>query len=1172
MQALKLYDRTVNREKNASMLPLTAVIVGADFRIPVKIVNYHAFGACLKLDGHKEIEKKSLSSCELELSIGKIRTHKNLKFRLAWTDDSGLIGIQFAEDGIRIFNRALRTRLPKFLVASVQSIDPLEPQRRIYLRVQDLSTTGMLLATSLSNKHLLPGMSLKKSTLSLPDLPDLAIELTIQNCQVSSNGQEFLIGASVSKSSAEYSELVTRFLKTTGLLALSESSTTQDLQTLRKIKTTSKFLTFRIIEKDEDYQRVLQLRFDAYRAHGKTLVGESRKDQGKGLAEEGIVLGAFLGSKLVGSVEIRLSDRHSLRLLPYLENHNKTQILTSKVLEINKLAIHPAFSGSDVLIGIIQKIHYIGTINDSPTVLLCATDKLVPLYLRAGAEQMGIRFEHPKLANQFLNIMTIQKETYQFSKDMNPYSWSLIYKAVSDYMNEIGLLQPSNWSFREKLLYSTTKTFVSMRNILVKILPPPKNTSDRETKEKANSIDEKADKINPQLLKQHVSTSVALPYVLASDQILGESRTNEILNTLQITRKYLEDPTYWVSSMFFDLFFEHFTKFSSISKLAREAAKISFSPKRMGIKYYLMKLMKTPQHAFARLPEMMNRLNRTRVYDVVELTRQHAVVKVSAPDRSIVSNRREICENWELSIKCFNKLVSGAEGEVVKESCIFDGAEACTYRIKWPLQTNAIKTNLTRSSHLFATVGSIVSIFFLYTRSNAMLALVLGTLSCIYSFIILLLKRTEVSSLEREIQKNYEQFDEKFEEIQNARESLAIRCRELQLLESATKEIQRHADLSAILNGTLQELVKSFDFSRAILMLANPEEQLLRTAAIAGIETSLDKVWAFKVDYSLNRAEKIFVSSVFRSSQSILISDVSEYLDIFNESSQYLLKQLGIMSFTVVPIPSNAERNWGVIIAERGREKGGVKKPDVEILERVALSLGLVLDKQHQLDNERNLKEIYSKYVPFHVVESLKGIRSTTLGAVSREVVCMFLDVRQFTKLSSTLPATSVVEIINRVGQKVYDMVTPSGGYIEKYLGDGVLVSWGSINNNKVNYDNAINSVVGLVLGFSDVNEHLTSIGLPAIEIGIGVHAGAAIVGNVGAANRLEFTSMGLTINIASRLQDLCKTLDATVVISDALYEKLDETQRAKFSATKSATLRGVEGDFLVHCIYNGKT
>ncbi|HHV55989.1 MAG TPA: adenylate/guanylate cyclase domain-containing protein [Firmicutes bacterium] len=175
----------------------------------------------------------------------------------------------------------------------------------------------------------------------------------------------------------------------------------------------------------------------------------------------------------------------------------------------------------------------------------------------------------------------------------------------------------------------------------------------------------------------------------------------------------------------------------------------------------------------------------------------------------------------------------------------------------------------------------------------------------------------------------------------------------------------------------------------------------------------------------------------------------------------------------------------------------------------------------------RFLRETFSRYVPDSVVrEILRHPDLVRLAGEKREVAVLFADVRGFTALAESLPAETVFTLLNRYLEGMSAAVFAEQGTVDKYLGDGIMALFGAPVTRPDHRERALAAACAMRSRIDRLRGellagHLLPEGVEAPQIGIGVHAGEAMVGHVGTSRRLEYTAVGDVVNVASRLESL---------------------------------------------------
>ncbi len=1108
-----------------------------------EVVNYHYRGACLRLPNSLRDDIRFLEGdFKLDFLLGKIRIREDLPYRVCWNDilKSGTIGVEFLSRPSKMNARADRFLVHMAHRPRLEARDPLDPNRAVFLNVNDVSETGLLVQTSLTNKHIMPGMRLLNSKLIIPGQETLTLDLSIENTRRGVSEDSFLLGLSVSNDRTKFKQALRAYLSEIAPMSRASEDHLAKLSDAgllaKKIK---QAVSYRTIECHADYESVLKLRFSGYGKHNKIRVGTTWKQQGEGLDREGVIVGGYLSGNLVCSMEVRFgNDTIPLRCEQLNGGQPIPGIDRNRIVEVNKLVIHPKLQGSDVVLGMMQRVHAIVITRGQFDVLLAATDQLAPLYQRIGAEKIGLRVPHPHLVDEYLNFMLVKREVYHDGLRFNPHAWNTIYQNIHEHFSSLGMAQEKRSTLMRKLMIQASKIFAELerRFRVKKSTSKSKSTGHTKASNASQLGAQRAGFIDPKWTRQEILATVMHPYVVAASEMIGPDKVDSILDAIGIGRDYIQSPVNWLSIAFHDEFLDRFAVFGDPAVLSVNAGKRSLAKDIQGVNYYFLKHFMSLHLVFQHMTRVGQKFNRTRTYDLVKSKKNGVTIALGSTAPALLPRRRESCMNWQASFEALIHLMTNKQGRVAKTSCVYDGHAACTYELEW--ESAVLRSRLLLAGMLLVVMGgsAALSSYIVHGFSNQVFV---GVCAGGLSLLVWLLNQFRQESVRfkmaaREFEGFQKQAGEKYSELQEAKNRVDEMYREARILEQTSRDIQSNKSLHDILSATLKGVCHNFSFDRSFVMLINENRDLLQTAAIAGVDANADLLWRFSVDVSRQRDNAALLSSVYLTGQPIVINDIDAHLFQLNKASQEIIQTLGSQGFVIVQIPGR-ETHWGVLVADLQAKKHHLGQRDIKVLERLAQQLGVALDKRSDFEREERLRNYFQRYVPSAVVAESLGQHAPVLGGQMRTVVAMFVDIRGFTHLASTLTPTATVNYLNRFFSILEPTVSAFGGVVDKYLGDGALVTWGALGGAKSEPEKAVQAAVKLLERIEELNLSDPDSGQPRLEVGIGLHVGPAIVGNVGSEERVEFTCIGMTINYASRLEGLCKHLSCSIVASSAM-------------------------------------
>jgi len=227
-----------------------------------------------------------------------------------------------------------------------------------------------------------------------------------------------------------------------------------------------------------------------------------------------------------------------------------------------------------------------------------------------------------------------------------------------------------------------------------------------------------------------------------------------------------------------------------------------------------------------------------------------------------------------------------------------------------------------------------------------------------------------------------------------------------------------------------------------------------------------------------------------------------------------------------------------------GMVMAGLIKRNRVINEKVDQATTALQRKSAELARAHELvRRAFGRYVSEEVAESLlRSPEALDLGGEEREATILMSDLRGFTAMVARLTPHEALEVLNLYLEAMVDVIGRYQGTIDEIMGDAVVVIFGAPVACAEHAEKAVACGLAMQLAMADVNRRLTAKGAPELEMGIGIHTGRMIVGNIGSVRRTKYTAVGTSVNLVGRIESF--TIGGQVLVSEDTLEKITATLR----------------------------
>ena len=669
--------------------------------------------------------------------------------------------------------------------------------------------------------------------------------------------------------------------------------------------------------------------------------------------------------------------------------------------------------------------------------------------------------------------------------------------------------------------------------------------------------------IDPKYTEQHYNTSIFKGYLLFLKHQYGEVRARELLSELPLGWDYLYSDSNWVSETFSELFYE---KISSIPGIPEDfsyiAGCLTMSKENLGpLQYWLMRLIRM-ETITAQSINIASKFVKVDKLEVLENSHRKFSFK-------FISNRKtkylhQISENWRGNLESMPTLHGLEHGR-----CTVNKVDDYTveFQLRWQAQDSKIRHEIKKNMPWLVSYS--VLLLLAFSQGFGLTTLLVTT--CLFALVLshYASYRDNQSRLnESKVMANLiKDHEERYQELHANKVKLDRRYKESHLLRAVIERITQTKSSEDLISLTIKEIKDTLGYDRVVFMKHQTKTDRLVIHSTVGFDAKSKKIIRqYSIDLAEVTEKSFHMGNVFKDRSSILIPVTKGYVGNLSDEARSIIEMTNSQSFIACTVASERAA-FGIMMVDYCESSKELTEDDHYIIQNLCNQLAILLDDASILEQEVRLRTTFQKFVPQEVIEQMTFDEVGGEKARSREVTILFTDIRGFVAKSEMFTPSEIVSALNYYFSAMNNIIYSHHGIVDKFIGDGLMAVFNAFGGDSEHQKNACFAALEMQKKLSKVNKEIAKMMQgqklwEPITVGMGIHSGECIIGNVGSEQKMEFTAIGRTVNIASRLQDLTKKYQG-IIISENVKQHLSSS--VKVEELGSVDIRGVSKIVRIH-------
>ncbi len=350
-------------------------------------------------------------------------------------------------------------------------------------------------------------------------------------------------------------------------------------------------------------------------------------------------------------------------------------------------------------------------------------------------------------------------------------------------------------------------------------------------------------------------------------------------------------------------------------------------------------------------------------------------------------------------------------------------------------------------------------------------------------------------------------------------------------------------DMQGVMGHTLDLIRATLDVEAGSLLLLNKGELVFNVAFNIDASITMDLLRTIKLKlgqgiagYCAARGEPIMVRNARESKQ-------------FSPEFDRLT---GFHTRSVLCVPLISQGQVIGVIEVINKRGGDFNENDMRLMQSIATSVSIALENARlyqktllMAENERGIRNMFQKFVPKEIVDKITHDTNGEKPVIDelKTLTLMNIDLRGFSLLARELGPHKTVAVLNHFFGIMGAIVFKHRGIVDKYLGDGFLALFGAPVSDGRDADHAIAAALEMKAAIGPINEYFSGEIANPLAIGISIHTGEAVVGNIGFEKKMDYTVIGDAVNVVFALQDLTRVIPNGIVVSEKTLRALSKTR-----------------------------